>query len=191
MKPRIIVASVLLCALSARADKIDDAVKKGEVTKDFVNSLTPNDVPRKWRTTVEEITKGNRIKRVFSRGSEKVVEVGWDKDWSGDRVKLFTAVVYDGRKQLVRIARIGESTTAFGLKDAEQYQVSTSLRDGGALWVVVRGPKDYLQVIQVQGRETRLMDDLEFTRRALLVQAIPGLLLEAIDLAPDGQKADK
>lgn len=149
------------------------------VTKEFTDTLTYDDVPTKWRTTVAESQTDKYVKKVFSRGGRKVLEVMWNKDWVGPRAKMFVGTVYDSTNRVAKIIRIGEQTSVAGRKEAGSYELITSVKDDGSVSFMVTSEKGYFEVVQVRGRETHLLDDLEYTKTALLMAQL-GPLTDAI-----------
>jgi len=162
------------------ADKIREAIERGMVTKEFTDTLTQDDVPAKWRSAVEESQTDRYFKKAFMRGGHKVLEVMWSKDWIGARAKLFTASVYDGKARVAKILRVGEQTSVARGKDATGYELITSVKDDGRVSVMITGEKGYFEVIEVQGRDTHLLDDLEYTKAALLTSQFLEPLVDAL-----------
>jgi hypothetical protein len=170
----------------AADDKIRQAIEKGLVTRDFLNTLTPDDVPEKWRAqkTTREMDKG--VAQVYARDSVKLLEVIWAREWTGDKEKMFVATVYHGDKRLTKIVRMGDSTSIMPSEAPKGYTVMTSIKDDGTVTVtVMNDDKSFLEVIVVKGRETHILDDLEYTKAALsmegIVKPIMGVLQDAID----------
>jgi hypothetical protein len=174
---------------NAANDKIRQAIEKGLVTRDFLNTLTQDDVPEKWRAqkTTREMDKG--VAEVYTRDSVKLLEVIWAREWTGDKEKMFVATVYHGDKRLTKIVRMGDSTSIMPSEAPKGYTVITSIKDDGAVTVtVMNDDNSFLEVIVVKGRETHLLDDLEYTKAALsmegIVKPIMGVLQDAIGKKP-------
>src|SRR5262245_1385833 len=103
---RILIIVLSMTMHLSAGDKINDAISRGMVTKEFTDTLTHDDVPTKWRTTVTDSDSDRYFKKVFLRGGQKILEVMWSKDWFGARAKMFVATVYDGGERVAKIMRI-------------------------------------------------------------------------------------
>jgi hypothetical protein len=164
-----------------KAEKFKDAVAKAAVTQETLSTLTYDKVPDQWRTRVEDKSRDNLTMKVFWRGKDKVLEVFWRKDWGGSRSNMFCANVYDGEKTLGKITGLpGEAVITQPKKTRDASNMLTSIKDGGRVSVMFCNDNGYLQVIEVKGRETRLMDDIEYTKLAVGVGQIIPPLWEAI-----------
>jgi len=60
------------------------------------------------------------------------------------------------------------------------YRLRTTIKDDGRVSVMFNNNRGYLQVIEVKGRQTRLMDDIEYTKMAVGIGQIIPPLWEAI-----------
>ena len=187
----LLIASLALLPLTNAADKIKDAIDRGLVTKEFANSLTDHDVPAKWRTTLEQKETDRYFMKVFSRGGHKILEVMWSKDWVGARTKMFVATVFDGKTRVAKLMRIGDRTSIAARKEAAGYELITAVTDDGKVSLTVTNEKGYFQVIEVQGRESRLLEDLEYTKTALLMDQFVSPLLDAMEDQLDGEARKK
>ena len=191
MRTFMLIASLALLPLTQAADKIKDAIARGLVTKEFANSLTDDDVPAKWRTTIERKETDKYFMKLFSRGGHKILEVMWSKDWVGARTKMFAATVFDGKTQVAKLMRIGDRTSMATRKEAAGYELVTSVTDDGKVSLTVTNDKGYFQVIEVQGRESCLLEDLEYTKTALLMDQFVSPLLDAMEDQLDGETRKK
>ena len=72
----VVLLVILISPFVAKADKLTEAVAQGQVTKQFLDGLTTNDVPKKWRTTLVDKSTDNHVSKVFSRETNMVLEVG-------------------------------------------------------------------------------------------------------------------
>jgi hypothetical protein len=88
--------------------------------------------------------------------------------------------------------RIGNRASISAGKQAKGYQLITSVADDGKVSVSLSNEKGYFEVIEVQGRETRPLDDLEYTKTALLMDQFVSPLLDAVDdrIESTGKKKD-
>jgi hypothetical protein len=166
----------------AKTNKLKWALVKAKVTQEMLKTLTYDGVPDEWRTKVEDQSTERFTKKVFWRGNDKVLEVLWSKDWTGTRSNMFVATVYDGRRRIGRIDRSDGTTDVTQPKDARvAYNMTTMIKTNGLASVMFSSDGGYLQVVKVSGRDTHLMDDIEYTRFAVGVEQIGGPLFEALD----------
>ena len=166
---------------SEKAEKFKDAVAKAVVTREMLSTLTYDEVPDQWRTKVEDKSRENLTIKVFWRGKDKVLEVLWGKDWTGVRSNMFSATVYDGQTKIGKILGLpGETSTSQPEEARIPYSMATTIKDDGRVSVMFNNKRGYLQVIEVKGRETRLIDDVEYTKMAVGIGQIIPPLWEAI-----------
>jgi hypothetical protein len=171
----------LLSVISAAAaDKIREAIDKGLVTKEFVNTLTPEDVPAKWCTTISTNTTATYIQKTFARGGQRRLEVMWRKDWVGAKSNMFTATIFDGHKRIGKFINLGETTHIPAPKDSRQFDFATSIKNDGAVSIVITSDTGVFEVIHVKGRDSHLTDDLEFTRTSLLMDGFAKPMVDAM-----------
>lgn len=186
----VLLALTLTATLSHAADdKIRKAVEQGLVTGEFLKTLTYDDVPDDWKAQKKSEPNEKHTKLVFTRGGVRRLELLWANDWKGDKEKMFVATVYHGDKRLTKIARIGESTTVFPSDAPKGYQVMTSIKDDGTATVTVTNDDNtFLDGVVLKGRETHLLDDLEYTKSALAMESIAnsilGVFQDALDKKP-------
>ena len=189
----VLVAITLAATLSHAADdKIRRAVEQGRVTGEFLNTLTYDDVPDDWRA--QKISEPNEkyTKLVFFRGGVRRLELLWSHDWTGDKEKMFVATVYHGDKRLTKIARVGDSTAVFPTDVPKGYRVMTSIKDDGTVIVTVTNDDDtFLEGIVLRGRDTQLLDDLEYTKSVLAIEGIAKPILDVIQDAVDKKPKKK
>ncbi len=123
MRSITIALSALLFALSPTfgQDKIRKAIADGLVTKSFLDTLTQDDVPAKWRQRKEEEEKDKYHLRTFFRGDRKALSVMWAKGWTDKKAKMFVATIYDGETRISKIAHLGDSTSVFGADSEHGY----------------------------------------------------------------------
>ena len=188
------VALSLTSALFGHAadDKIRKAIDQGLVTGEFLKTLTYDDVPEDWKAQKKSEPNEKHTRLVFSRGGVRRLELLWSNDWKGDKEKMFVATVYHGEKRLTKIARIGDSTTVFPTDAPKGYQVMTSIKDDGTATVTVTDDDNsFLESVVLKGRETHLLDDLEYTKAALAIEGITKPLLGALQDALDNKPKKK
>jgi hypothetical protein len=175
---------VVVPVLGARAaDKIRDAIAKGEVTKEFVSTLTPDDVPAKWRTSVVTNTTDKYIQKVFSRGGQRRLEIQWRSEWVGVKSNMFSATVFDGAKRITAFVNLGEATS-IKTPSNRQYDLITTVKNDGSVFATINGDAGFYEMIEVRGRNTRLVNDLEYTRTALFFEGINRAQGEAVNEKP-------
>lgn len=184
MKKTITLAIAILIAgpvMSARGDegKVHKAFQDGRITKAFLDTLTHDDVPKQWQERVEEEKKDQNLLRNYFRGDRKVLTVTWSEDWVEAKGKMFSAIVYDGDTKISRISRFGASTNIFQLNPKDEYSQIVSLKDDGSVLVLVKNDDGYYEGIEVKGRDTNLMDDLEYTKAVVTMEKFVAPLIES------------
>jgi hypothetical protein len=172
----VVVPALGVCA----ADKIRDAIAKGEVTKEFVSTLTPDDVPAKWRTSVVTNITDNYIQKIFSRGGQRRLEIQWRLEWVGVKSNMFSATVFDGAKRITALVNIGEATS-IKTPSNRQYDLITTVKNDGSVSALINGDAGFYEMIEVRGRDTRLVNDLEYTRTAIFFEGINRARKETAD----------
>jgi len=179
----IVVGALLLAHVASGADEIKRAVEQGLVTKEMLNALTEDDVPKKWRSTSKDESNERYVKKAFSRGGQKVMVVTWNREWTGAKSNNFATTVYHGKKRLCLIMGFTDGTVTVmpQMKDARDYNLSTSLNKEGKMSVTIMHDEGYFQTVELRGRDTHLLNDLEYTRGALTISQIAKPLAEAIE----------
>jgi hypothetical protein len=93
---------------------------------------------------------------------------------------MFVATIYDGDTRISKIARTGDAASILPADAEGGYNQIVSLKDDGTVMIVITHDDGYLEGIEVKGRETNLMDDLEFTKSAISMENIVAPLIESI-----------
>ena len=178
----ILITTLLLIQIANGVDRLRQAFEKGLVTKELLNTLTDDDVPKKWRTTVQDQSNERYVKKAFLRGGERVLMVGWNREWTGVKSNMFTATIYDGRRRLCTIFKLTDGTLSVcpQPKESSNYGLTTSLKEDGKISVTIMNDDGYVQTVEVRGRDTHLLDDLEYTKGAISIEQIGKPLVEAI-----------
>ena len=178
---------VLLAALlthnASAADKLQVAIERGLVTKEMLNALADDDVPKKWCSKVVDQSDDGYVRKAFSRGSERVLVVSWNREWTGTRSNMFAAHVFDGKRRICRIMKYEDGTTSVIPlpKSVGGYLVSTDIKQDGSISVTVMNDTGFLETVKVRGRDTHLINDLDYTKAAVGVEKIGRPLAEAIE----------
>ena len=184
MKTIFLAASTLLsvAAINVRGDeeRVYRALQDGMITTAFLDTLTHDDVPTKWKERVEEEKKDKYFLHHYFRGDRKVLTVTWSADWVEAKAKMFTATVYDGDTRISRISRFGDSSNIFQPDPEDGYSQIVSLKDDGTVVVVLTNDDGYFEGIEVKGRETNLIDDLEYTKAVVTMEKFVAPLIESI-----------
>jgi len=184
MKTRLLAIASLFATsiIPARGDedKVYKAMQDGIITTAFLETLTHDDVPKKWQERFEEETKDKYLYRHYFRGDRKVLTVMWAKDWIEAKAKMYSVTVYDGETQISRISRFGESSNIFQPNPDDGYSQIVSLKDDGSILVLVTNDDGYFEGIEVKGRDTNLMDDLEYTKAVVTMEKFVTPLIESI-----------
>jgi hypothetical protein len=173
------------------ADRITEAVHKGMVTKALIDSLTIDDVPEKWRSEKKDEDGERHFVRSFYRGGQKVLSVMWATEWTGKRAKMFIATIYRGDKRIYSVPRLEDSLGFSLAKNDEGYEIFLVLKDGGPMTLTVMHDDGYFEVVTLDGRETRVIDDLSYAKQALSLEHILLPLVGAIKGTIEDQKANK
>ena len=182
MRVLIIIAIIFVVQTVTASDtNIERVVKEGIATSDEIKTLSTNDIPARWRTRVVDHSAEARAGKIFLRGDERVLEVIWKTDWIGSRSNDFTATVYDGEKVIGKVLAFSDAVNIMQpRKTRNDYDMTTSIKTNGLVKVMFFNDKGYLQIIEIRGRDTRLMDDLEYTKIAMLIDGVGKPLVGAI-----------
>ena len=161
------------------ADRIQELIEKGPIiTRKVLDAeLSLHDVPDRWKTKIEYESTENTTVKTFFRGKDKVLSVLWGKkDSDGPNARMFSATVYDGQKRICRIIGSPNGSATFQQpKDARlTHSMVTTVNEAGAVSITFYGDNGYHQSIELRGRETRLLDDLEYTKNSVTYQALGG-----------------
>jgi len=176
------LALACLAQVTLGAEKLAEIIEKGIITREVLNTLTYEDVPRKWRTKIQDESTDKYTKKVFYRGKDKILEVLWGKEWTGTKSNIFTATVYDGKKRIGKIICFSDGSTNITQGQARAiYLMNTTITKDGKVTVSFMSDAGYYQSVQVKGRDSCLLDDLEYTKNALMVEKVGKPLLDAID----------
>lgn len=172
MRTTTLLALLFTVQLAIGADRLKAILDTGIVTREKLNTLSGDDVPDKWRTKVEDESTEKYTMKVFFRGNKKILEVLWLKAWTGARSNMLTATVYDGQKRVGKVVRFSDKTTSISQPEDSRaaYQMSTSIKDDGKVSVSFASDSGYFQVVEVEGRDTHLIDDLEYTKQAVMLE---------------------
>jgi len=176
------VVAFIACAAAADSDKLTQLITKGQITADALKALAYADVPEKWRSREEDQSTEKSVRKVFFRGKDKILEVAWSKEWTGAKSNYFTASVYDGNRRVSSVFRISDEATAvMQAKDArDDYEMMTFIKDNGQGAILISTTNGYFQKIELSGRETHLMDDLEYTKTAVMLNGVAKPLVDEI-----------
>lgn len=162
------------------ADKLQELIDKGPVvTRKVLDAeLTRDDVPEKWRTKMEDQSSEKSILKRFSRGQDRILEVAWRKqDTTGKYAKVFTATIYDGSKRIGRIVGLSDGLTISQPKEARlSHEMFTTVKEDGKVRLTFYGDNGYHQTIEIKGKQTHLLDDLEYTKDCVTYQQLRGPL---------------
>jgi hypothetical protein len=175
----------------AAEDKIRQAIDQRLVTSEFLKTLTYDDVPNHWKAQKKIEPSDKYVRIIYSRGEVRLLEILWSNDWTDDKAKMFVATVYRGDKRLSKITHISDATTIWPTNAPKGYQVVTSIKDDGTATVTVtKNDNTFVEGVVLDGRETHLLDDLEYTKTALGLQSVTKPQVKALRNGA-GQKAKK
>jgi hypothetical protein len=166
----VILLFILIAPIVGRTDELTNeltkAVEQAQATKHYLDGLTTNDVPIKWRTTLVDKSTDNYAKKIFLRGTNAVLEVGWLKGLTGERTNFFHSTICNGPTRISMITGLRDST-AISPPDSKRYAITTFAKKDGKLSVEVTDSNGYYEIIEVCGKDTHPMDGLEYMRTVL------------------------
>lgn len=183
-RPLSIFGAVALALIAqARAadegsDKFTDAITKGVLTQELLKTMTYDQVPAQWRTKVRDESTTNIAKKVFWRGNQRVLEVFWRKDWVGTNSRMFIANVYSGKQRIGSVNTTPDISISQRRDAPADYSMTTTIKDDGKVSIMFTGPEEYLEVVELKGRDTHLMDDIEYTRMAVGIKQVVGPIFD-------------
>lgn len=173
-------------------DKLRAAIDKGISATAVLSKLKPKDVPKEFRSELETLQREKYTVQRYSRGGERRLEVSWNTEWTGAREKYFMAVLYHGKTALMLVGHLGDSSS-FTQPTAPGYELHTNIKDSGEVTLLVENEElGFMEAVELNGRQTHLADDLEYTK-AILVQErflnpLQDALKEAIGATPGQSK---
>jgi len=158
---------------ASASDQLERLVNQGLMTKARLDQTSQSDVPEKWRTTITTRTNGDYTVKAFSRGHNRVLEVRWRSEWVGAKSNRFNATIFDGTKRISNIFGFPDgSTGVMQTSEAKpDYELSTTIKPEGTASVTVFGP-GFMDTIQLRGRDTHLMDDLEHMKAMVINEEV-------------------
>jgi hypothetical protein len=178
----LIIAGLLsvMPLLAADHSKVHDAIRKGAITAAGIDTLTFDDVPDEWRARKSVTDTEAHTTVTFSRKGTKVLEVLWSKSWRDEKSAWFACTLFVDEKR-VAIVRVRDAVSVLPESDTAGVSVITSLRDDKTLSVgMIRPDGSLVDSIMVKGRESCLMDDLEFTKGSLAAEMAVRPIMEAM-----------
>jgi hypothetical protein len=161
-----ILITPIVCKADELTNELTKAVEQAQATKHYLDGLTTNDVPMKWRITQADNSTDSYARKIFLRGTNVVLEVGWLKNVTGERTNFFHATICNGPTQITQIMGLRDST-AIQPPDSKQYAITTFAKKDGQLSVEITADNGYYEIIEVCGKETHPMDGLEYMRTVL------------------------
>ena len=78
--------------------------------------------------------------------------------------KMFSAGIYNGDVRVGSIVHGGGAIGVMPVKDGGGYSQYVSVKDSGGLQVMITNDKDFLEIVEVDGRKTHLANDLDYTK---------------------------
>jgi hypothetical protein len=169
----VILLPILIAPIVGKTDELTNeltkAVEQAQATKHYLDGLTTNDVPMKWRITQVDKSTDSYAKKIFLRGTNVVLEVGWLKGLTGERTNFFHATICYGPTQITMITGLRDST-AIPPPDLKQYAITTFAKKDGKLSVEITDGNGYYEIIEVYGNDTHPMDGLDYMRTVLALR---------------------
>ena len=120
----------------------------------------------KWRITQADKSTDSYAKKIFLRGTNVVLEVGWLENVTGGRTNFFHATICNGPTQITQIMGLRDSTV-IEPPDSKQYAITTFAKKNGQVSVEITADNGYYEIIEVCGKETHPMGGLEYMRTVL------------------------
>lgn len=175
------------------ADRLTDSIQEGLAEKERIDAMTDKDVPEKWRSTVEDQSDDRYVRRLFKRGERKAMVVSWSKRNADAQPGKFSARVLDGDRVVCLISSFSDGSVSIMPMETKGrfYSVITSIRQDGRVLVSISEDTRYIEEIVVDGRATRLIEDLEFTKTAMKMDTILEPLLDGLKDHIDGIRSEK
>jgi len=181
---------LLLFPLIAFAEdsRIKKAIQDGIVTSTMLQALTYDEVPEKWKTTksVEETKDYQKIG--FKRGDTPVLSVLIPKKEPKNNPGMYVATVKIGDAKIASIFKMSGSTNILTHNKKTQYDVSITKRDDGRMQLLIMSDDGLFDAVEIDGVNTCLMDDLEFTKAMVAQENIVGPLMDSISETIDEKK---
>ena len=155
-------------------------MQEGVLTAEIIDKLTLVDVPTEWKSVRSVVETDTGTVVTFKRGEDKVLEVRWAKKWTEKKTQWFACSVYTQGKRSAVIIRV-DSLSVMPEFPASEVNVLTSIADNGAVTVsLFKADRTLVESIVVDGRNTHLMDDLEFTKAKFAEERVVRPMLEAM-----------
>jgi len=171
----VILLFILIAPIVGKTDNVTNeltkAMEQAQATKHYLDGLTTNDVPMEWRTTQVDKSTDNYAKKIFLRGTNLVLEIGWLKDSTGVRTNFFHATVCNGATRITQIMGLRDST-AVPPPDSKHYAITTFARKDGKLSVEITDGNGYYEIIKICGRDTHPLDGLDYMKTVLALRQV-------------------
>ena len=187
------LATFLAVQIASGADGLTESSQDGLAKKERIDAMTDKDVPEKWRGTVEDQSDELFVRRLFKRGEQKAMVVSWSKRKADEQPGKFSARVFDGDRVVCQIVSFSDgSVNVMPMETKGQfYSVITSIRQDAKVSVVISEGTRYIEEIVIDGRATRLVEDLEFSKTAMKIDTILEPLVDGLLDQVDGIKSEK
>lgn len=180
--PMKVCALLVLLPVCVFADdaKVRKAIEDGILTSSMLQTLTAEDVPDKWKSTKSEKAKKDYLETVYSRGDEEILTVVVPNTPPKGNPGMFVATVKIAKVKVVSIIKLSDSLNVVSHNKDTEYEISVSRKDDGRMRVLVTSKNGLADVVEIDGAQTRLMDDLEFTKAMTAQENIVGPLMDSI-----------
>jgi len=175
------------------ADRLTESIEEGLAKKERIDAMTEKDVPEKWRTTVEDQSDDRYVRRLFKRGERKAMVVSWSKRNADEQPGKFSARVFDGDRVVCLINSFSDGSVNVMPMETKGrfYSVITSINQDRRVLVSIGEDTRYIEEIVVDGRATRLIEDLEFTKTAMKMDTILEPLVDGLKDHIEGIRSEK
>lgn len=179
MKTFALLVLLPVCVFADDA-KIRKALENGVLTSSILQTLTAEDVPDKWKSTKSEKATKDYLETVYSRGGEEILSVVVPNTPPKGNPGMFGAIVRIADVKVASIVKLSDSLNVVSHNKDTGYELSVSRKDDGRMRVLVTSDNGLVDVVEVDGVNTRLLDDLEFTKAMVAQENIVGPLVDSI-----------
>lgn len=159
---------------------------------EIIKNLQESDIPEEWKSTVATRETETLIVKTYSRGGVKLLTVGWPK--KGSDAQQTMATLYHDQIELatIMINKDRATVTPSRNKKTEAYMVSSELRKDGQFSVLVNNlDGSFMEWVIVNGRDTSLLNDLQYAKMVLSTAGLKPLMDSMRDEAKERAKDPK
>jgi hypothetical protein len=191
-----IIAIILLSSISLTFAKETPELEKSEYSakllklvndltnKADIEKLTKDDIPTEWKTTITQSEDKDFFKKTLNRGKDTVLEISWLKKshtLKNIKTESFCLIRMTHKKHhVLSVTNNGEEMIIQPSGQKHGYSISTQIEKNGKISLVISGPNEWIEAIELSGIKTTLMNDLEYTKHILILGKVRKLMDHAI-----------